>query len=140
MKPFRNSNLSSCRIMLTWLLISVIPYGMVVPWTPYICNYQWLYIDSMKTAFICNSWKDNTYTIAHETGHYVWFQLYTDKERKWYLKLYQKAFKKGIGAFPTAYAMTNVEESFAEDYARWKLSPNSIYWQARISYLKKVWK
>lgn len=56
-----------------------------------------------------------------------------------YTKLYQRALKDGIGAFPSEYAMTNVEESFAEDYARYKLNysyPEKM--ASRISLLKRI--
>lgn len=54
-------------------------------------------------------------TLAHEYGHYVWFDLLSKDDRNRYKSLYdrQKAGHKLI----TSYAAESVEEGFAEAFA-----------------------
>lgn len=53
------------------------------------------------------------FTCLHEAGHQYWFK-YLDKEgRKYYERIYNNATE-----YVSNYASTNVEEDFAETYAR----------------------
>lgn len=55
------------------------------------------------------------FTFAHEYGHYVWFQLFSDDDRRRYEVLYKR--RRAAGRLVTRYAETGVEEGFAEAFS-----------------------
>lgn len=63
-------------------------------------------------------------TLAHEYGHYVWFDLLSKDDRNRYKSLYdrQKAGHKLI----TSYAAESVEEGFAEAFAAEITAPSAL--------------
>ena len=73
---------------------------------------------------IPNSGRLDFATFAHEYGHYVWFDLLTNDDRKRYKALYdrQKAARKLV----TSYAAESVEEGFAEAFAAETTSPAAL--------------
>ena len=54
-------------------------------------------------------------TLAHEYGHYVWFDLLTKNDRNRYGALYAR--QKAAHKLVTPYAADSVEEGFAEAFA-----------------------
>ncbi len=55
------------------------------------------------------------YTFAHEYGHYVWFDLLTQGDRRQYKTLYER--QKSAHRLITGYAGVSLEEGFAEAFA-----------------------
>jgi hypothetical protein len=55
------------------------------------------------------------YTFAHEYGHYVWFDLLSDVDKKRYESVYKK--QKAAHHLVTRYASTGLEEGFAEAFS-----------------------
>lgn len=55
------------------------------------------------------------YTFAHEYGHYVWFDLLTQDDRRQYKTLYER--QKSAHRLITGYAGVSLEEGFAEAFA-----------------------
>jgi len=55
------------------------------------------------------------FTFAHEYGHYVWFNLMTDSERRNYAAIYKR--QRAEHHLVTRYADTDLEEGFAEAFS-----------------------
>lgn len=53
------------------------------------------------------------YVLIHESAHYVWFEILSDKERAEYKILWEKSKPD---SFYSEYSKTNHLEGFAEDY------------------------
>lgn len=71
-------------------------------------------------------------TLAHEYGHYVWFDLLSKSDRKRYKAIYDK--QKAAHKLITGYAAENVEEGFAEAFAADTNAPLSLLHQDPLSY------
>jgi hypothetical protein len=52
---------------------------------------------------------------AHEYGHYVWFDLLTDSDRRRYQAIYDR--QKAAHSLITEYAEVNIQEGFAEAFS-----------------------
>ncbi len=61
------------------------------------------------------------FTFAHEYGHYVWFSLFSDDDRRRYEALYKR--RRAAGHLVTRYAETGVEEGFAEAFSFYVAQP-----------------
>jgi hypothetical protein len=61
------------------------------------------------------------FTFAHEYGHYVWFDLLTDNDRRRYEALYKR--QRAANHLVTRYAATDVEEGFAEAFSFYASAP-----------------
>ncbi len=61
------------------------------------------------------------YTFAHEYGHYVWFHLLSDSDRRRYDVIYQHV--RATGHLVTPYAQNGVEEGFAEAFSFYAAQP-----------------
>lgn len=61
------------------------------------------------------------YTFAHEYGHYVWFRLLSEDDRRRYDALYKR--RRAAGHLVTRYAETSVEEGFAEAFSFYAAEP-----------------
>ncbi len=57
----------------------------------------------------------DVFTFAHEYGHYVWFRLFSDDDRRRYETLYKR--RRAAGHLVTRYAENGVEEGFAEAFS-----------------------
>ena len=129
--------------LFTSLTITILPFGWIIPWTYTKCEYRGIYVDEFQTIYICDigTADEKEYTKLHEIGHYVWFRKLTDSQRADYTKLYDRAMKQGRKAFPTDYAMTNVLESFAEDYVAYQINAKyPRHMKARINFIRSIWK
>ncbi len=63
-------------------------------------------------------------TLSHEYGHFVWFHVLTKDERKQYRSIYNSQAKKH--QLVSDYAQTNLEEGFAEAFAFFTTSPETL--------------
>jgi hypothetical protein len=61
------------------------------------------------------------FTFAHEYGHYVWFHLFSDDDRRRYETLYKH--RRTTSRLVTRYAGTSVEEGFAEAFSFYVAEP-----------------
>lgn len=71
-------------------------------------------------------------TVAHEYGHYVWFDMLTNGDRKRYKALYDK--QKSAHRLITDYAAESVEEGFAEAFAADINFPAALLRQDPLSF------
>lgn len=71
-------------------------------------------------------------TFAHEYGHYVWFHLLSRDDRDQYASLYKH--QKAAHRLITRYAEVNVEEGFAEAFARYVNAPAALRARDRASF------
>jgi hypothetical protein len=71
-------------------------------------------------------------TVAHEYGHYVWFDLLSKDDRRRYESLYKK--QKAAHRLVTRYAETDVEEGFAEAFAAYANEPARLARRDALSY------
>jgi len=63
-------------------------------------------------------------TLAHEYGHYVWFDLLSKDDRNRYKALYEK--QKSAHKLITSYAAESVEEGFAEAFSAEMTAPAAL--------------
>jgi len=63
----------------------------------------------------------DTFTFAHEYGHYVWFHMLSKANRDQYKKLYDR--QRAANQLVTHYASTDVQEGFAEAFSFYICSP-----------------
>lgn len=63
----------------------------------------------------------DTFTFAHEYGHYVWFHLLNKDDRKRYERLYDH--QRVTHHLVTRYAETDLEEGFAEAFSFYVCEP-----------------
>jgi hypothetical protein len=63
----------------------------------------------------------DTFTFAHEYGHYVWFHLFSKDDRKRYEHLYDH--QRMTHHLVTRYAETDLEEGFAEAFSFYVCEP-----------------
>ena len=61
------------------------------------------------------------FTFAHEYGHYVWFHLFDDADRRRYEAVYKR--QRDAGHLVTRYAQTDLEEGFAEAFSFYAAEP-----------------
>ncbi len=61
------------------------------------------------------------FTFAHEYGHYVWFHLLSEDDRRRYEVLYKR--RRTTGHLVTRYAENGVEEGFAEAFSFYVAQP-----------------
>ena len=71
-------------------------------------------------------------TFAHEYGHYVWFNLLSQGDRKRYECLYKK--QKAAHHLVTRYAETDVEEGFAEAFSSYANEPPLLRRRDALSF------
>ncbi len=71
-------------------------------------------------------------TFAHEYGHYVWFDLLTDADRKRYKAIYDR--QKAAHRLITDYAAESLEEGFAEAFSADIVTPAALLHQDPLSY------
>lgn len=71
-------------------------------------------------------------TFAHEYGHYVWFDLLTNDDRKRYKAIYER--QKAAHRLITDYAAESLEEGFAEAFSADIVSPAALMHQDPLSY------
>lgn len=76
--------------------------------------------------------KIDFYTLAHEYGHYVWFNLLTKGDRRRYGTVYNK--QKAAHKLVTDYAAESLEEGFAEAFAADVDAPAALLHQDPLSY------
>jgi hypothetical protein len=69
---------------------------------------------------------------AHEYGHYVWFDLLRDSDRRHYQKIYDR--QKAAHALITDYAQTSVQEGFAEAFSYYVNHPARLARRDALSY------
>ena len=74
----------------------------------------------------------DTFTFAHEYGHYVWFDLLTRDDRKRYEAVYKK--QKAAHHLVTRYAATDAEEGFAEAFSFYVSEPPLLQRRDPASY------
>ena len=71
-------------------------------------------------------------TFAHEYGHYVWFDLLTDNDRKRYKAIYDR--QKAAHRLISTYAGESREEGFAEAFSADIVTPAALLHQDPLSY------
>ena len=74
----------------------------------------------------------DTFTLAHEYGHYVWFNLLSSADRKHYEVLYDK--QRAAHHLVTRYAATELEEGFAEAFSFYVNQPPLLAHRDALSY------
>ena len=74
----------------------------------------------------------DTYTFAHEYGHYVWYDLLTPADRDRYAAVYKK--QKAAHHLVTRYAQTDAEEGFAEAFSFYVSEPPLLRHRDPASY------
>ena len=74
----------------------------------------------------------DTYTFAHEYGHYVWYDLLTNADRDRYAAVYKK--QKAAHHLVTRYAQTDAEEGFAEAFSFYVSEPPLLRHRDSASY------
>lgn len=74
----------------------------------------------------------DTFTFAHEYGHYVWYDLLSKGERREYSKIYART--KSNGHLVTGYAAENVEEGYAEAFSMYVNLPQVLQRRDPDSY------
>jgi hypothetical protein len=70
--------------------------------------------------------------LTHEYGHYVWFKLLDKNDRNQYRLIYNT--QRRNHHLISDYADTNLEEGFAEAFAFFITSPNSLQQKDQLSY------
>ncbi len=70
-------------------------------------------------------------TFAHEYGHYVWFDLLSEGDRKRYKTIYER--QKSAHRLITGYAAESLEEGFAEAFSADMLDPAALRHQDPLS-------
>lgn len=87
--------------------VILIPIGMNFSGVPSPCGSQYdgLYYQAKKQIEYCitNPYRKE-YVLTHESAHYVWFEILSDKEREEYRKLWEKSKPE---SFYTDYSRTN---------------------------------
>ena len=71
-------------------------------------------------------------TFAHEYGHYVWFDLLTDNDRKRYKAIYDR--QKAAHRLISTYAGESLEEGFAEAFSADIVTPAALLHQDPLSF------
>ncbi len=71
-------------------------------------------------------------TFAHEYGHYVWFDLLTNADRKRYKAIYEH--QKAAHRLISDYAGESLEEGFAEAFSADIVTPAALLHQDPLSY------
>jgi hypothetical protein len=74
----------------------------------------------------------NNQALTHEYGHYVWFRLFSKKDRGKYRKIYNG--QRHNHFLISDYSYTNLEEGFAEAFAFYVISPNLLQQKDAASY------
>jgi len=72
------------------------------------------------------------FTFAHEYGHYVWFHLFDDTDRRRYGAVYKR--QRDAGHLVTRYAQTDLEEGFAEAFSFYAAEPPILAARDPASY------
>ena len=129
-------------VFMTTLVISIVPLGGALWDTEYVCGkvVKWEEVAGIYNwdgkIYVCRD-RHTKFNIEHEIWHAIWFEFLTEKQRKEYTKQWKKDMKKWTSRFIFEYAMTNEEESFAEDYAYWKKKMQvNIHVKKRIKIVK----
>ncbi len=113
----RMYNLTTIIAQVTILLI---PVGWEIPWV-WVCwdGHGWAYYQDTKTILLCdnkeNKGRNRVLNTNHEIGHYIHYNLITEKEWKSYQTEWAKSVKLGQSQFNRAYSMNNAMEWFADD-------------------------
>jgi hypothetical protein len=84
------------------------------------------------TLRIPASGRPDLYTFAHEYGHYVWFNLLSQDDKRRYEGIYDK--QKARRHLVTRYAQTDVEEGFAEAFSFYANEPPLLLHRDALSY------
>lgn len=71
-------------------------------------------------------------TLTHEYGHYVWFHILPDSDRKAYREIYDR--QKRANCLVTDYAKVNLEEGFAEAFAFFIVEPGALKQKDEASF------
>lgn len=74
----------------------------------------------------------NDLTFAHEYGHYVWFDLLSERDRERYRALYDR--QRAAHSLVTDYAADSVEEGFAEAFSYFVGRPMTLAHRDPLSY------
>ena len=69
---------------------------------------------------------------AHEYGHYVWFDILSDEDRRRYRTLYDR--QKAAHSLVTEYAADSVEEGFAEAFSYYVGQPAILARRDALSF------
>ena len=84
------------------------------------------------TLRIPASGQPDLYTFAHEYGHYVWFNLLNQEDRKRYENIYRK--QRATHHLVSRYAQTDAEEGFAEAFSFYANKPPLLMHRDPLSY------
>lgn len=122
-------------------MITIVPFGLLLPEIGMKCGSKvaWYYSRNTQDIFVCDIDEQVDRYKNHELGHKFYFEYMTDEQRKEYEELYKIALKEWSGSFIRDYAMTTVEEDFAENFAFMAMKinqPPKI--QKRIRWIRKV--
>ena len=74
----------------------------------------------------------DTFTFAHEYGHYVWFKILSKGDRRRYEAIYDK--QRAAHHLVTRYANTELEEGFAEAFSFFVNQPPLLAHRDILSY------
>lgn len=84
------------------------------------------------TLRVAEGEEPDTYTFAHEYGHYVWYDLLTPADRDRYAAVYKR--QKAAHRLVTRYAQTDAEEGFAEAFSFYVSEPPLLRHRDPASY------
>lgn len=84
------------------------------------------------TLRLSDDGKPDTLTFAHEYGHYVWFDLLSDADRKHYEAVYDR--QKAAHRLITDYAADCVQEGFAEAFSYFIAEPSVLSSRDPLSF------
>ena len=105
--------------ILASITVTLLPIGFMIPWTNYKCwDVGGVYVNGK--VYVCEVDSNREFYTLHEKGHYIYFNVLTEKQKKDYKTIYDKHYKKGLKAFYREYSYKSMEESFADDFALWQ--------------------
>ncbi len=85
-------------------------------------------------VYICAS-NESDFERFHEYGHHLYSKLTPEQKAK-YTRAYNIDHKRGLNAFLRDYSMSDVEESFADDFASYMMKERvNIFIKKRIKII-----
>lgn len=105
--------------LLASVSIVILPLGSNIAWSSYSCGSMLGKTEIngyYQNSVIYTCWQASDHTKYHELGHHFW-TLLTEDQRAKYTKAYNTDMKQGLRVFHRQYAMTNVEEDFADNFS-----------------------
>jgi len=125
---------------ITWILASVIVTITPLGWDLGNWDICWgdiwgIYME--WKVYVCAS-NDSDFELFHEYGHHI-YSLLTQEQKDEYTRAYKLAKIRWINAFLRDYSLSDVEESFCDDFSSWQTKEQvNIYIKKRIKLIQKL--